>query len=75
VEGLEDVEALAGAVSEAGQVAACGEVCEGEWHLEWFHTCGEEVEGHTDLGAKAGGDAGERVEGAYKEGALAGEGF
>lgn len=75
MEGAEYIEALAGAVGEAGEASACLAVCEGERYLERFYARCEEVEGHADLGAEAGGYAGEGVEGRGEEGALAGEGF
>ena len=40
--------------------------CEGERDLEGFYPGGEEVEGHADLGAEAGGYAGEGVEGRWR---------
>jgi hypothetical protein len=58
VEGSDYVEALAGTVDKAGEVAACGAVREGQRELEWFYPGGEEVDGHAYLGAEAGGDAG-----------------
>ena len=48
---------------------------EGEWQLEGFYAGREEVEGHADLRAEAGGDAGEGVEGRREQGALARERF
>ena len=60
-QGADYVEALAGAVGEAAEVAASGTVSEGERDLEWFDPGGEEVEGHADLGAEAGGDAGKDI--------------
>jgi hypothetical protein len=73
VEGSDYVEALAGAVDEAGKVAACGAVREGQRELEWFYPGGEEVEGHAYLGAEAGGYAGKDLKGGGEQCTLAGE--
>lgn len=75
MDGTGYVEALPGAVGEAGEGTSGRAMGQGEADVEGDDAGGEEVQGHPDLGAEAGRDAGQGFQGRNEEGPLPGEWF